>query len=96
MIVDENICRFIERAAKAQDDFTTSFMARSLVQATMPHSKPKANCYYRENGDYTLVMYGHPKYGTPYGIIPRLLLSWITTEVVRKKSREIELGHSLQ
>ena len=31
----------------------------------------------------------------PYGTIPRLFLYWLNTEVVRKKSREIELGSSL-
>ena len=91
----ENSLKFIEKAIENQDDFTTGFMARSLVQATMPHSKPKENYYHRENGDYSLVMYGHPKYGIPYGTIPRLLMSWITTEVVRKQNKEIELGHSL-
>ncbi|MBV8830575.1 MAG: hypothetical protein JO108_15220 [Acidobacteriaceae bacterium] len=34
-------------------------------------------------------------FGYPYGIIPRLLLFWITTEAVQKKSRRLELGNSL-
>lgn len=32
--------------------------------------------------------------GIPYGSIPRLILIWITTEAVRKKNREINLGKS--
>jgi hypothetical protein len=35
------------------------------------------------------------KIGLPYGTYPRLLLAWITTEAVRQKSRELELGDSL-
>jgi len=31
----------------------------------------------------------------PYGTIPRLLLAWLTTEAVKTKSRELELGDSL-
>jgi hypothetical protein len=30
------------------------FLARALVQATMPHSDPKANEFVRHNGHYTL------------------------------------------
>lgn len=92
----EKNLKFLEKAMKVQDDVTTGFMARSLVQATMPHSKPEKNSFSRKNGKYNLTMYGHPKYGIPYGSIPRLLMSWITTEAVRKKSKEIELGHSLR
>jgi hypothetical protein len=34
-------------------------------------------------------------YGFPYGTIPRLLLFWVTSEAIRKNSRRLELGHSL-
>lgn len=92
----EKIGEFIEKSILNQDaEIVTGFMARSLVQATMPHSKPQENYFVRKNGSYTLSMQGHPTYGIPYGTIPRLLMSWITTEAVRKKSKEIELGHSL-
>jgi hypothetical protein len=33
--------------------------------------------------------------GYPYGTIPRLLLCWLTTEVIRKRSPVIELGENL-
>lgn len=33
--------------------------------------------------------------GYPYGTIPRLILFWITSEAVRKKSRKIVLGNTL-
>jgi hypothetical protein len=33
--------------------------------------------------------------GLPYGSVPRLLLAWLSTEAVKTKSRELELGDSM-
>lgn len=79
-----------------------SFMAKHLVQVTLPHRDPgNVPLWTRTNGDLTLVIArtgvdeeGEP-IGYPYGTIPRLLLYWITSEAVRTKSRHLELGHSL-
>ena len=38
----------------AQDAGALGFMARSPIQATMPHSKPKDLIFHRENGNFTL------------------------------------------
>lgn len=72
------------------------FMARMLVQATMPHSDPKSTTFERVNGNFHLTMSApSAKIGLPFGTIPRLLLSWITTEAVRTKERELILGDSM-
>ncbi len=78
-----------------------AFLARQFVQATLPHSDPKAPTWSRTNGNFTLgiqagfnVKTGE-SYGLPYGIIPRLLLFWITTEAVTTKSARLELGASM-
>lgn len=82
------------------------FMARTLVQATLPHSDPgDVPIWGRKNGHLTLTIKPDWEFdkktnemkcvGVPYGTIPRLLLFWIITEAVRKKSRRIELGDSL-
>lgn len=71
------------------------FMARSLVQATMPHSKVTESVFTRENGAFSLAMMANPKVGLPYGSVPRLLVAFLTTEAVRTKSRDIELGGTL-
>jgi len=79
-----------------------SFMAKHLVQVTLPHRDPgDVSLWTRTNGDLTLVIArtgvdeeGKP-IGYPYGTIPRLLLYWITSEAVRTKCRHLELGHSL-
>lgn len=78
----------------------TAWLARQLVQATLPHSDPKdAPAWVRHNGNLTLTI--QPAYeqgkslGIPYGTIPRLLLFWITTEAIKHQSRRLELGNSL-
>ncbi len=71
------------------------YMARVLAQVTIPHSNINATQFVRQNGNQRLVITDVAGIGLPYGTIPRLLLSWITTEATRKKTRRIELGHSL-
>lgn len=80
-----------EEAAKEAG--ALGFMARAMVQATLPHSKPKGNEFRRKNGDYLLTMYS--PHGLPYGTIPRLLLCWLTTEAVRTQESTLTLGNSL-
>ena len=68
-----------------------AFLARNLVQVTLPHSNPgDVPVWGRTNGNLTLTIKpdwsidpctGKPVcIGLPYGTIPRLLLFWITTE----------------
>lgn len=79
----------------AQESGDVGFTARALVLCTLPHSKPKSNEFVRVNGNYTLTMLAPSKTGLPYGTIPRLLLAWISTEIVRTKSKTLTLGNSL-
>lgn len=71
-----------------------AYMARSMVSATLPHSKSEKNIFQRQNGNYVLTMTANPMFGLPYGSTPRELLIWITTEAVIKKSPELNLGTS--
>lgn len=82
-------------AESAADAGALGFMARAMVQATLPHKKVEGNEFTRTNGSYTLSIMAPAKIGLPYGTIPRLLLGWVTTEAVRTKSRELELGDSM-
>jgi len=84
------------------DKTNAAFMARQLVQATLPHKNPgNVPAWSRKNGNLTLTIrpgWDHKRsksIGYPYGTIPRLLLFWITTEAVRTRSRRLELGESL-
>lgn len=79
----------------AKDAGAIGYMARILTQVTIPHKKVLGNEFTRTNGLFSLSMMSPSKIGLPYGTIPRLLLSWITTEAVRKKNPEIVLGKSL-
>jgi hypothetical protein len=82
-------------ADEARKAGALGYMARALVQATLPHSKVAGNEFKRRNGAFKLTMLADSEVGLPYGSIPRLLVAWITTEAVRTKEREIILGHTL-
>ncbi len=71
-----------------------TFLARSLIIATLPHDKPADGVLHweRVNGNYKLLIQADPALGLPYGIYPRLFLTWLCREVKRTNSREIELG----
>ncbi|WP_018417332.1 replication protein RepA [Teredinibacter turnerae] len=84
----------IEEAA-AKEAGKLGFMARALVQATLPHSEVDGNEFERTNGAFTLSMLAPSSVGLPYGNIPRLLISWLTTEAVKTRSREVILGDTL-
>lgn len=79
-----------------------AFMARQLVQCTLPHSDPgNVPIWKRSSGNTTLAIQPgmdidtEKSIGYPYGTIPRLLLFWIITEAVQTKSRRLVLGRSL-
>ena len=91
-LIAESMDLEIEEAKQAG---ALGYMARAMVQATMPHRKPAESFFERTNGAFTLTMMAPPKVGLPYGSMPRLLMAWITTEAVRTKSRELILGDTL-
>ncbi len=97
-ILDASEVIFAERAS----DKDAAYLARQLVQATLPHTDPgDMPAWSRTNGNLTLTIQpgwdskGKRSTGYPYGIIPRLLLFWMTTEALRTQSRHLELGPSL-
>ena len=89
-----------EQMAIEQEDARSAgslgYMTRALVLATMPYKDPKADAFSRTNGDFTLRIVAGYEGGIPYGIYPRLLMSWLSTEAVRTQSPHIELGDSLR
>ena len=70
------------------------FLARILVQATLPHRRPDAHEFERSNGRFTLHLNAPPSVGLPYGVYPRLVLAWLNTEAVRTRSRHLCLGRT--
>lgn len=79
----------------AQDAGMLGYMARVLVQATMPHSPTSARQFSRTNGSLTVSITALGDHPLPCGSYPRLLLTWLSTEAAREKSRTIVLGESL-
>ena len=77
---------------EAREANALGYMARVLVQATMPHNKMDSDVFERRNGAFSMAMIAHPRVGLPYGTYPRLLLSWLTTEAVRTKNHILVLG----
>lgn len=90
---------------EAVDAGAVGFMARFLVLATLPHSDPgPVATFGRKNGRFSYQLEAGTyldenqqlcSVGLPYGMIPRLLLCWLTTEAVKTREREIELGDRL-
>ena len=100
MLNQENLNKLITQALAIEEEDAKKvgalgYMARILVQATMPHSNPVTTTFERTNGKLSLAIMGHPKIGLPYGAYPRLLLAWLVTEAVRKKEPTIILGRNL-
>jgi hypothetical protein len=81
------------------------FSSRCLTIASLPHSKPidpldpsgkrELTAFERCSGRFRLSISSPPSIGLPYGRTPRLLLYWITAEVLRTKDRRLLLGDSL-
>ena len=82
-----------EEAAKEAG--ALGFMARALVQATMPHKACPGASFVRKNGAFTLTLLSPPQIGLPYGALPRLLVAWVTTEALRTNERRLVLGDNL-
>lgn len=82
------------------------FMSSPLVQVTIPHSDPgDVRIWSRENGRLTLYIRpgveadedgGHRPMGLPYGVYPRLILSWVCSQVAKHGRRRLDLGGSLR
>lgn len=87
--------------AELPTDQDKAFLARQLVQTTLPHADPgNVPVWSRKNGNITLLIQQGYKangeaVGHPYGTIPRLLMYWMTTEAVRTKTPRLVLGDSL-
>ena len=80
----------------SEADAELGFMARMLALCSLPRTNPGNRLrYVRRNGPYTLVMNAGGLYKLPFGTLPRLLLTWVSTEAVRTQGRVLVLGDSL-
>lgn len=70
------------------------FLPRDLVTMTLPHRRPKGNDYLRVDGNRQLSLIAPRRIGLPFGVYPRLVLMFFTTERIRTKDRRFELKSS--
>lgn len=95
------INKAVEIAMNTATNEDKAFMSKHLLQANLPHSKPKSDVWQRKNGNLSLTVQAGidpdtgESYGLPYGTLPRLGLLLIITKAVKTKSRRIELGNTL-
>lgn len=98
--------RLIEAAVTIRGDSPdrTDFQHSALCQVGLPRRRTESRVFERRNGRVSVrleagVLYDgrewieHP---LPYGVIPRLVLVYLSSEAVRTRQREIELGDSVR
>ncbi|MHB1527192.1 MAG: replication protein RepA [Candidatus Dormibacteria bacterium] len=72
-----------------------AYYARIIAQVGLPYTAQPGNEFIRVNGDLKVSFVAPGGIGLPYGVIPRLLMCWLTTEAVRTQQPELRLGHTL-
>ena len=82
-------------AQAAKEAGVLGYMARVMVQATLPHKSTPGTEFKRTNGGFTLTILSPSEVGLPFGTYPRLLLAWLTSEAVKTKSPKLVLGPTL-
>lgn len=71
-----------------------------FAMASLPHKKTNETIWRREGGPIKLLIesgfdHKNQAVGIPYGSMARLILLYLQTQAVRTKSREVELGASM-
>jgi hypothetical protein len=92
----------LDGRTEAERKDAVAFMGRALILATLPHKNPgnDVRVWWRTNGDLSLSVQAGEfaingqvvRFGLPFGSFPRLLIPLIDTEIVRTRSRRIDLG----
>ena len=81
---------------EAKEAGKLGYLGRVHTQATIPHSKlDPVSEYERVNGKFHLYVKAPKRIGLPYGTLPRLLLIWMSTEVVLTGEPRLELGKNM-
>ena len=81
--------------AEARQAGEIAFYARTMAQIGLPYTRQRGNEFVRVNGDLKVSFVAPGGIGLPYGVIPRLLMCWLTTEAVRTQQPELRLGQTL-
>lgn len=96
-LISSRALRLVEASTQIESrPSSLAFSTRIWAQLSLPYRKPADSLprWSRQNGSITMSLTpGTPGY--PYGVIPRYLLTWMTTEAIRTGSRELSAGPSL-
>ena len=99
--------KLVDLAAKvlAEESDALGFSYAGFCMTSLPHKRlaDATREWYRENGRYSLMIEpgkiiraGRPQFfGVPYGARARMILLYLCTQAVRKNSRRIEIGRSM-
>ena len=87
----------------ARESGAVGYAARLWAQLSLPYKDPgETGLWIRRNGSLTLRVLpgmtgakGELKSGYPYGVLPRYVLTWMSTEAVRTQSPILRLGNNL-
>jgi hypothetical protein len=82
------------------EDLLASFVHAGFALTALPHRRIEEDAWVREAAGLTLwVETGRDERGVaagiPYGSVARMILLYLQTEAVRTRSREVELGRSM-
>lgn len=91
-LLEASVCIQERNPWEASD---VQFMPKHLVVTTLPHRRVPGAEYVRVNGGCKLTILSPSDVGIPYGMLPRMILVWLTSEAVMTQSRDIVLGDSL-
>lgn len=90
--------RLLELSSEIEDNpGELAFSTRIWAQLSLPYRDPgfAVPHWSRRNGDTTLTLSPGPA-GYPHGVVARCLLTWMSTEAVRTRSRHLDPGPSLR
>lgn len=90
---EEKLLKYVTRC-RSDLISNINFICRMMISSALPYSKVNKNVYERVSGNSRLVI-SNMQEDIPYGVYPRIILSWLITEAVRTKSRMIYIGSSL-
>ncbi len=96
----KNQARLVEKSTEialedAKKEQSLNYIIKLFSQSYLPYKKTDAQKIVRRNGKFELQITANDDV-LPYGSIPRLMIAWIITEVVQKKSKKVVLGNNMR
>lgn len=87
------ILEYIQNSSLSQQDI--GFVCRLMIITVLPYTKVRKDTYHRHLQNNELFITNGVTEIIPYGVYPRLILTWIISEAVRTKSKVIEIGSGI-